>query len=152
MPFALDVPATSSFSLLGIPCSEKLFVYLSGLQLLLAVGRRGLLAGGLCLLAGVLHRANFLGLRKLQVGAEGVALGPGNWSRAVRFCWGPQGAAGGCWAAAAAGGGRLGLLAGCCIAPIVWGSIRQLQVGTRVGGRFDCGGGQVSVSCSWAVY
>jgi hypothetical protein len=67
VPFALDVPATSSFSFLGVRASEKAFVYLSGLQLLLAIGRRGLTAGGLCLVAGLLHRANFLGLRKLQV-------------------------------------------------------------------------------------
>ncbi|KAI8475844.1 MAG: hypothetical protein J3K34DRAFT_456033 [Monoraphidium minutum] len=67
VPFALDVPATSSFALAGLAASEKAFVYLSGAQLLLAVGRRGLAAGALCLLAGALHRANFLGLRKLQL-------------------------------------------------------------------------------------
>lgn len=72
VPFALDVPPTSTFSFLGLSGSDKAFVYLSGLQLLLAVGRRGLAAGGLCLLAGVLHRANFLGLRKLQVSADSI--------------------------------------------------------------------------------
>jgi hypothetical protein len=68
--------------MLGVTCSEKAFVYLSGLQLLLAVGRRGLLASALCVAAGVLHRANFLGLRKLQV-RPGEAQGR---TRASRRC------------------------------------------------------------------
>jgi hypothetical protein len=78
VPFALDVPATSSFTFLGVRASEKAFVYLSGLQLLLAIGRPGLAAGGLCLLAGLLHRANFLGLRRLTV-RLGAAFGGGGY-------------------------------------------------------------------------
>lgn len=86
VPFALDVPATSSFSFLGLACSEKAFVYLSGLQLVLALGRKGLAAAGLCLLAGGLQRANFLGLRRLQVrGACGHAIG--NCEKAGEGWW-----------------------------------------------------------------
>ena len=66
-PFALDVPATGSFTVAGLRASEKAFVYASALQLLLSLGRRGLVAGCACALAGALHRAGFLGLRRLRL-------------------------------------------------------------------------------------
>ncbi|KAK9795850.1 hypothetical protein WJX73_004441 [Symbiochloris irregularis] len=66
IPFFLDVPPTQRFTVLGINLSDKAFIYLAGVQLL--VGSRGSFLGAACgLLAGLAYSSNLFGLQRLLV-------------------------------------------------------------------------------------
>ncbi|WIA29290.1 hypothetical protein OEZ86_011795 [Tetradesmus obliquus] len=67
VPFLLDIPPTSFFSVLGYKMSDKSFVYLAGLQLLLTSGKQSWLALAASTVAGALYKANFCNLKKLRL-------------------------------------------------------------------------------------
>lgn len=64
--FVLDIPHLHSFNVLGLRMTDKAFIYLLGLQLLLASAQRSIAAGAAGLAAGLLHRLNFLGVASFQ--------------------------------------------------------------------------------------
>ncbi|KAL5720251.1 Rhomboid-like protein 20 [Ranunculus cassubicifolius] len=66
VPFYFDIPVSTRFRIFGISFSDKSFVYLAGLQLLLSSWKRSLLPGACGVLAGFLYRLNFLGIRKIK--------------------------------------------------------------------------------------
>ncbi|KAL3161067.1 hypothetical protein ABBQ38_009450 [Trebouxia sp. C0009 RCD-2024] len=67
VPFALDIPPAQRFTLLGLPMTDKAFVYLAGLQLLANSSLHSALAGGCGLVAGLAYHYNFLGIKRLKV-------------------------------------------------------------------------------------
>lgn len=64
VPFCFDIPVSTRFCVLSVDLSDKSFVYLAGLQLLLSSWKQSLIPGLSGVLAGFLYRANFLGVRK----------------------------------------------------------------------------------------
>ncbi len=73
VPFSIDVPAGSSFNVLGASMTDKSFVWLLAGQLLLSSGRHSLIAAAAGLVAGLLHRANVLSMRRFRVRAAHAA-------------------------------------------------------------------------------
>ncbi|WVZ71657.1 hypothetical protein U9M48_020221 [Paspalum notatum var. saurae] len=67
VPFFLDIPVTSRFRVFGLNFSDKSFIYLAGLQLLLSSWKRSLIPGIFGLVAGSLYRLNVLGIRKMKI-------------------------------------------------------------------------------------
>uniref|UniRef100_A0A0D9UZG5 UBA domain-containing protein n=1 Tax=Leersia perrieri TaxID=77586 RepID=A0A0D9UZG5_9ORYZ len=67
IPFFLDIPVTSRFRIFGVNFSDKSFIYLAGLQLLLSSGKRSLIPGICGLIAGSLYRLNVLGIRRMKM-------------------------------------------------------------------------------------
>ncbi|CAL4964257.1 unnamed protein product [Urochloa decumbens] len=67
VPFFLDIPVTSRFRIFGLNFSDKSFIYLAGLQLLLSSWKRSLIPGVFGLVAGSLYRLNVLGIRKMKI-------------------------------------------------------------------------------------
>jgi len=67
VPFFLDIPITSRFRIFGLNFSDKSFIYLAGLQLLLSSWKRSLIPGIFGLVAGSLYRLNVFGIRKMKV-------------------------------------------------------------------------------------
>ncbi|KAJ4782580.1 Ubiquitin-associated domain-containing family protein [Rhynchospora pubera] len=67
VPFYFDIPITSRFRILGINFSDKSFIYLAGLQLLLSSWRRSLVPGICGLIAASLYRLNVFGIRRLKI-------------------------------------------------------------------------------------
>lgn len=65
--FFLEVPPLQKFNFFGIALSDKIFVYLAGLQLLFSSSQRSLAAGLSGVLAGTLYSIDFLGLRRFRV-------------------------------------------------------------------------------------
>ncbi|CAN1173527.1 Rhomboid-like protein 20 [Linum perenne] len=66
VPFYFDIPVTTWFRVFGIRFSDKSFIYLAGLQLLLSSWKRSVIPGICGILAGSLYRLNFLGIRKAK--------------------------------------------------------------------------------------
>ncbi|PSS01036.1 Rhomboid-like protein [Actinidia chinensis var. chinensis] len=66
VPFYLDIPVSTRFRVFGLRFSDKSFIYLAGLQLLLSSWKRSILPGICGILAGSLYRLNFLRIRKLK--------------------------------------------------------------------------------------
>ncbi|PSS20987.1 Rhomboid-like protein [Actinidia chinensis var. chinensis] len=66
VPFYLDIPVSTRFRAFGIRFSDKSFIYLAGLQLLLSSLQRSILPGICGIVAGSLYRLNFLRIRKLK--------------------------------------------------------------------------------------
>ena len=64
--FVLDIPHLHNFNVLGLRMTDKAFIYLLGLQLLLASAQTSIAAGAAGLAAGLLHRLNFLGVASFQ--------------------------------------------------------------------------------------
>ncbi|GLC36343.1 hypothetical protein PLESTB_000771900 [Pleodorina starrii] len=64
--YYFQVPASNKMVVLGWRLSDKVFMYLLGVQLLLSAGRASLLAGGTGLVAGLLYRFNVLGIKRLR--------------------------------------------------------------------------------------
>ncbi|KAH7290925.1 hypothetical protein KP509_30G069500 [Ceratopteris richardii] len=64
--FYFDIPTSAWFRLFGIQFSDKVFVYLPGLQLLLSAWKRSLIPGICGLLAGAAYRLNLLGIRRIK--------------------------------------------------------------------------------------
>nr|CAB3478620.1 unnamed protein product [Digitaria exilis] len=67
VPFFFDIPVSMRFRIFGLSLSDKSFVYLAGLQLLLSSGRRSVVPGVSGILAGLLYRLNTFGIRRLKV-------------------------------------------------------------------------------------
>lgn len=66
VPFFLDIPVSSRFHIIGISLTDKSFIYLAGLQLLLSSWRRSLVPGICGILAGILYRINAFGIRGIK--------------------------------------------------------------------------------------
>ncbi|XP_058078813.1 rhomboid-like protein 20 isoform X2 [Magnolia sinica] len=66
VPFYFDIPVTTRFRIFGFRFSDKSFIYLAGLQLLLSSWKRSLLPGICGLVAGTLYRLNVLRIRRLK--------------------------------------------------------------------------------------
>ncbi|KAJ0978973.1 hypothetical protein J5N97_014447 [Dioscorea zingiberensis] len=66
VPFYFDIPVSTRFNMFNIHLSDKTFVYLAGLQLLLSSWKRSLVPGICGILAGSLYRLNVLGIRRIK--------------------------------------------------------------------------------------
>ncbi|XP_010525469.1 PREDICTED: rhomboid-like protein 20 isoform X2 [Tarenaya hassleriana] len=66
VPFYFDIPVSTRFHVFGVHFSDKSFIYLAGLQLLLSSWKRSIFPGVCGILAGSLYRLNFLGIRKAK--------------------------------------------------------------------------------------
>ncbi|XP_022980682.1 rhomboid-like protein 20 [Cucurbita maxima] len=66
VPFFFDIPVSTRFRVFGVRFSDKSFIYLAGLQLLLSSWRRSILPGICGILAGSLYRLNVFGIRKAK--------------------------------------------------------------------------------------
>ncbi|PKA66922.1 hypothetical protein AXF42_Ash003579 [Apostasia shenzhenica] len=64
--FYFDIPVSSQLRVFGIPFTDKSFIYLAGLQLLISSWKRSLLPSICGLLAGCLYRINVFGIRKIK--------------------------------------------------------------------------------------
>uniref|UniRef100_A0A1J3FS35 Ubiquitin-associated domain-containing protein 2 n=1 Tax=Noccaea caerulescens TaxID=107243 RepID=A0A1J3FS35_NOCCA len=67
VPFYLDIPVLKRFRVLGINFSDKSFIYLAGLQLLLSSWKRSIFPGICGIVAGSLYRLNIFGIRKAKL-------------------------------------------------------------------------------------
>lgn len=72
VPFFFDIPISTRFTIFGARLSDKSFVYLAGIQLLLSAWKRSLIPGVCGLLAGFAYRMNMFGIRRTKF-PEGVA-------------------------------------------------------------------------------
>ncbi|KAI8547905.1 hypothetical protein RHMOL_Rhmol07G0231700 [Rhododendron molle] len=66
VPFYLDIPVSTRFRVFGLRFTDKSFIYLAGLQLLLSSWKRSILPGICGILAGALYRLNVLHIRRLK--------------------------------------------------------------------------------------
>ncbi|KAJ6852413.1 rhomboid-like protein 20 [Iris pallida] len=80
IPFYLDIPVSSRFHMFGIHFTDKSFIYLAGLQLLLSSWKRSFVPGISGVLAGALYCANAFNIRRIKF-PESIA------SFFSRFSW-----------------------------------------------------------------
>ncbi|KAM7505236.1 hypothetical protein LguiB_004140 [Lonicera macranthoides] len=80
IPFYLDIPVSTWFRVLSFRFSDKSFIYLAGLQLLLSSWKRSMLPGICGILAGLLYRSNIFYIRRTRF-PEFIAL------FFLRFSW-----------------------------------------------------------------
>uniref|UniRef100_A0A1J3JAC2 Ubiquitin-associated domain-containing protein 2 n=1 Tax=Noccaea caerulescens TaxID=107243 RepID=A0A1J3JAC2_NOCCA len=66
IPFYLDIPVSTRFRVFGVSFSDKSFIYLAGVQLLLSSWKRSIFPGVCGIIAGSLYRLNILGIRKAK--------------------------------------------------------------------------------------
>ncbi|OAY40202.1 rhomboid-like protein 20 [Manihot esculenta] len=66
VPFYFDIPVSTRFRVFGVHFSDKSFIYLAGLQLLLSSWKRSLLPGMCGIFAGSLYRLNIFRIRKAK--------------------------------------------------------------------------------------
>ncbi|CAH2063944.1 unnamed protein product [Thlaspi arvense] len=66
IPFYLDIPVSTRFRVFGVNFSDKSFIYLAGVQLLLSSWKRSIFPGICGIVAGSLYRLNILGIRKAK--------------------------------------------------------------------------------------
>ncbi|PON39076.1 Ubiquitin-associated domain containing protein [Parasponia andersonii] len=66
VPFFFDIPVSTRFRVFGIHFSDKSFIYLAGLQLLLSAWKRSILPGVCGIVAGLLYRLNIFHIRKAK--------------------------------------------------------------------------------------
>ncbi|XP_077243530.1 rhomboid-like protein 20 [Tasmannia lanceolata] len=66
VPFYFDIPVTTRFRIFGFRFSDKSFIYLAGLQLLLSSWKRSLLPGICGVLAGFIYHLNVFGVRRIK--------------------------------------------------------------------------------------
>eukprot|EP00850_Spirogloea_muscicola_P010850 SM000065S20199 [mRNA] locus=s65:243612:249564:- [translate_table: standard] len=66
VPFFFDIPVSTRFTIFGAQFSDKSFVYLGGLQVLLSSYKRSIIPGLCGLLAGAVYRSNVLGIKQIQ--------------------------------------------------------------------------------------
>ncbi|OMO72934.1 hypothetical protein CCACVL1_17507 [Corchorus capsularis] len=66
VPFYFDIPVSTWFRIFGVRFSDKSFIYLAGLQLLLSSWKRSLLPGICGILAGSLYRLNIFRIRRVK--------------------------------------------------------------------------------------
>ncbi|KAA8517940.1 hypothetical protein F0562_015414 [Nyssa sinensis] len=67
VPFYLDIPVSTRFRVFGLGFSDKSFIYLAGLQLLLSSWKRSILPGICGILAGSLYRLNVFHIRRMKL-------------------------------------------------------------------------------------
>ncbi|XP_041024627.1 rhomboid-like protein 20 [Juglans microcarpa x Juglans regia] len=67
VPFIFDIPVSTWFRVFGVRFSNKSFIYLAGLQLLLSSWKRSILPGLCGILAGSLYRLNVFHIRKTKL-------------------------------------------------------------------------------------
>jgi hypothetical protein len=67
VPFFFDIPISTRFKVFGARFSDKSFVYLAGLQLLLSSWKRSLVPGICGVIAGFIYKSNVLGIRRVKV-------------------------------------------------------------------------------------
>ncbi|CAK7340249.1 unnamed protein product [Dovyalis caffra] len=67
IPFYFDIPISTRFRIFGVHFSDKSFIYLAGVQLLLSSWKRSILPGICGILAGSLYRLNLFGIRKAKL-------------------------------------------------------------------------------------
>jgi len=65
--YYLDVPPQNSFTAMGIPLSEKAFIYLLAIQLMFSMSGRSFVAAISGILAGMLYFSDFLHVQTLLV-------------------------------------------------------------------------------------
>ncbi len=65
--FFLEVPSLQRFSVLGFSLSDKAFIYLAAMQLLLSNAQQSAASAAAGVVAGVVYHSGFLGLRKLKL-------------------------------------------------------------------------------------
>ncbi|KAI3750338.1 hypothetical protein L2E82_20972 [Cichorium intybus] len=66
VPFYFDIPVSTRFRVSSLSFSDKSFIYLAGLQLLLSSWKRSLIPGLCGILAGTLYRLNVLRIRRIK--------------------------------------------------------------------------------------
>ncbi|KAI5560218.1 hypothetical protein BDE02_16G032200 [Populus trichocarpa] len=66
VPFYFDIPVSTRFHIFSNHFSDKSFIYLAGVQLLLSSWKRSILPGICGILAGSLYRLNIFGIRKAK--------------------------------------------------------------------------------------
>lgn len=66
VPFYFDIPVSTRFRVLSVRFSDKAFIYLAGLQLLLSSWKRSFLPGVCGILAGSLYRLNVFRIRRAK--------------------------------------------------------------------------------------
>ncbi|XP_059646068.1 rhomboid-like protein 20 isoform X1 [Cornus florida] len=66
VPFYLDIPVSTRFRVFVLRFSDKSFIYLAGLQLLLSSWKRSILPGICGILAGSLYRLNVFHIRRMK--------------------------------------------------------------------------------------
>ncbi|KAL3028401.1 hypothetical protein AAZX31_03G110300 [Glycine max] len=66
VPFFFDIPVSTRFRVFSFLFSDKSFIYLAGLQLLLSSWKRSILPGMCGILAGSLYRLNVFYIRKAK--------------------------------------------------------------------------------------
>lgn len=67
VPFVFDVPPSTRFTFLGMQLSDKAFIYLAGLQLVLSSGLSSAFAALCGVIAGATYRSNMFGLKKFRL-------------------------------------------------------------------------------------
>ncbi|XP_074306764.1 rhomboid-like protein 20 [Silene latifolia] len=67
VPFFFDIPVSTRFRVFGLSFSDKSFIYLAGLQLLLSSWKRSMLPGICGLTAGFLYRMNVFYIRRAKL-------------------------------------------------------------------------------------
>ncbi|KAL1220135.1 Rhomboid-like protein 18 [Cardamine amara subsp. amara] len=67
VPFYLDIPVTKRFGVFGVNFSDKSFIYLAGVQLLLSSWKRSIFTGICGIIAGSLYRLNIFRIRKAKL-------------------------------------------------------------------------------------
>ncbi|XP_021745824.1 rhomboid-like protein 20 [Chenopodium quinoa] len=67
VPFFFDIPVSTRFRLFGFHFSDKSFIYLAGLQLLLSSWKRSILPGICGIIAGSLYRMNIFYIRRAKL-------------------------------------------------------------------------------------
>ncbi|CAM6032750.1 unnamed protein product [Sphagnum compactum] len=72
VPFFFDIPISTRFKVFGVHFSDKSFVYLAGLQLLLSSWKRSLVPGICGMIAGFIYKSNVLRIRRAKF-PEGLA-------------------------------------------------------------------------------
>ncbi|CAJ1915355.1 unnamed protein product [Sphenostylis stenocarpa] len=70
VPFFFDIPVSTRFRVFSFFFSDKSFIYLAGVQLLLSSWKRSILPGMCGILAGSLYRLNVFYIRKAKCIAE----------------------------------------------------------------------------------
>lgn len=67
VPFFFDIPVSTRFRVFGFHFSDKSFIYLAGLQLLLSSWKRSILPGICGIIAGSLYRMNIFYIRRAKL-------------------------------------------------------------------------------------
>ncbi|KAI0519923.1 hypothetical protein KFK09_007384 [Dendrobium nobile] len=66
IPFYFDIPVSSRLRIFGISFSDKSFIYMAGLQLLLSSWKRSLVPGICGIFSGSFYRLNAFGVRSIK--------------------------------------------------------------------------------------